>query len=206
MRIETIRPSSRQGGKTRIVFDDGSTLAVLPSVAAEFGLCAGSELDETQLAALKQRASEMAAKDRAVRIISTTGVTRRDLERRLLQKGESAQDAKTAVEWLGELSLLDDAEVARQIVARGAAKGYGKARIRQMLFEKQVPRELWDEALAQMPDMDDALDDFLQKKLRGSTDRADVQKAAQAAARRGFSWSEIKAAIQRYNANLQFEE
>ena len=206
MRIEAIRPSTRQGGKTRIVFDDGSTLAVLPSVAADFALCTGDELDGARLAELRQAAAEASAKNRAVRIISTTGVTRRDLERRLVQKGESEQDAKAAVAWLDELSLLDDAEVARQTVARGAAKGYGKERIKQMLFEKKVPRELWDEALAQMPDMDDALDDFLQKKLCGSTDRDDVQKAAQAAARRGFSWSEIKAALQRYNANLRFEE
>ena len=206
MRIETLKTNARPGGKLRVVFSDGSTLAVLPSVAAEFSLYAGSEIDDVQLAALKRRASEMAAKDRAVRIISTTGVTKRDLERRLVQKGESADDAKAAVEWLSELSLLDDAEVARQTVARGVAKGYGKSRIRQMLYEKQVPKQYWDEALAQMPDMDGALDDFLQKKLRGSVDRDDVQKAAQAAARRGHSWSDIKKALARYSEQVALEE
>ena len=206
MRIEAIRPSTRQGGKTRIVFEDGSTLAVLPSVAADFGLCAGDVLDDEQLAQLQKSAAEASAKNRAVRIISTTGVTKRDLERRLVQKGESAENAKNAIQWLDELSLLDDAEVARQIVARGVARGYGASRIRQMLYEKQVPRRYWDEALATMPEMDEALDDFLQKKLRGSTDRGEVQKAAQAAARRGFSWPEIKAAMGRYNAGIELEE
>ena len=141
-----------------------------------------------------------------MRIISTTGVTKRDLERRLVQKGESAENAKNAVNWLDEMKQLDDREVARQIVQRGAAKGYGAARIRQMLYEKQVPKRYWDEALAQMPEMDEALDRFLEKKLGGSTDRADVDKAVQAAARRGFSWSEIRSALQRYNANLELEE
>lgn len=206
MRIEAIRPSTRQGGKTRIVFEDGSTLAVLPSVAADFGLCAGDVLDDEQLAQLQKSAAEASAKNRAVRIISTTGVTKRDLERRLVQKGESAENAKNAVQWLDELSLLDDAEVARQIVARGVARGYGASRIRQMLYEKQVPKRYWDEALAQMPEMDEALDRFLEKKLGGSADRADVDKAVQAAARRGFSWPEIRSALQRYNANLELEE
>ncbi len=206
MRIEALIQSARPGGRLRIRFADGSTLAVLPSVAADFGLCTGDDLTDEQLSALRAAAAEASAKARAVRIISTTGVTKRDLERRLVQKGESAENAKNAVDWLDEMKLLDDREVARQIVQRGAAKGYGAARIRQMLYEKQVPRRYWDEALAQMPEMRDALDRFLEKKLGGSTDRADVDKAIQAAARRGYSWSEIRAALQRYNANLELEE
>lgn len=206
MRIEALIQSARPGGRLRIRFADGSTLAVLPSVAADFGLCTGDDLTDAQLSALRAAAAEASAKARAVRIISTTGVTKRDLERRLVQKGESAENAKNAVDWLDEMKLLDDREVARQIVQRGAAKGYGAARIRQMLYEKQVPKRYWDEALAQMPEMDEALDRFLEKKLGGSTDRADVDKAVQAAARRGFSWSEIRAALQRYNANLELEE
>ena len=178
----------------------------MPSVAADFGLCAGDDLTDAQLSALRAAAAEASAKARAVRIISTTGVTKRDLERRLVQKGESAENAKNAVDWLDEMKLLDDREVARQIVQRGAAKGYGAARIRQMLYEKQVPRRYWDEALAEMPEMRDALDRFLEKKLGGSTDRADVDRAVQAAARRGFSWPEIRSALQRYNANLELEE
>ena len=206
MRIEALIQSARPGGRLRIRFADGSTLAVLPSVAADFGLCAGDDLTDEQLSALRAAAAEASAKARAVRIISTTGVTKRDLERRLVQKGESAENAKNAVDWLDEMKLLDDREVARQIVQRGAAKGYGAARIRQMLYEKQVPKRYWDEALAQMPEMDEALDRFLEKKLGGSADRADVDKAVQAAARRGFSWPEIRSALQRYNANLELEE
>lgn len=206
MRIEKIIPSTRTGGKLRVVFADGSTLAVLPLIAAEFSLCAGNEIDDVQLAALRQRAAELSARNRAVRIISTTGVTKRDLERRLVQKGESADDAKAAVEWLDELDLLDDAEIARQTVARGVAKGYGEGRIRQMLYEKRVPKQYWDEALAAMPEMDDALDSFLQKKLRGSTDRQDIQKAAQAAARRGHTWPDIKKALARYSEQAALEE
>ena len=206
MRIDSLQSPARKGGKLRIVFEDGSTLAVLPQIAAEFGLCAGTEIDDAQLAEIKRRAAELSAKNRAVRIISAAGVTKRDLERRLVQKGESEEDAKNAVAWLDDLNLLNDAEIARQTVQRGVARGYGEARIRQMLYEKQVPKEYWDEALSQMPEMDGALDAFLQKKLNGSTDRNDVQKAAQAAARRGFSWSEIRSALQRYSESIELEE
>ena len=52
-----------------------------------------------------------------------------------------------------------------------------QARIRQMLYAKHIPRELWDEALAELPEQDDAIDAFLQKRFRGrQPDRTDVYK------------------------------
>lgn len=206
MRIESLRQPTRQGGKVKIVFEDETTLSVLPSVAAEQALYVGRDLDDGELAALKQAAGEASAKARAVRIISATGVTKRELERRLVQKGESAQNAQEAVAWLSDLHLLDDAETARQIVARGVAKGYGERRIRQMLYEKQVPKQYWDAALADIPAMDDELDRFLQKKLRGSTERAEIDRAVQALLRRGHKWPEIRAALSRYDAQIDLEE
>lgn len=206
MRIESLRQPTRQGGKVKIVFEDETTLSVLPSVASEQALYVGRDLDDGELAALKQAAGEASAKARAVRIISATGVTKRELERRLVQKGESARDAQEAVAWLSDLHLLDDAETARQIVARGVAKGYGERRIRQMLYEKQVPKQYWDAALADIPAMDDELDRFLQKKLRGSTERAEIDRAVQALLRRGHKWPEIRAALSRYDAQIDLEE
>lgn len=206
MRIESLRQPTQQGGKVKIVFEDETTLSVLPSVAVEQALYVGRDLDADELAALKQAAGEASAKARAVRIISATGVTKRELERRLVQKGESAQDAQDAVAWLDELHLIDDAETARQIVARGVAKGYGERRIRQMLYEKQVPKAYWDAALAELPAMDDELDRFLQKKLRGSTERAEIDHAVQALLRRGHKWPEIRAALSRYDAQIEPED
>lgn len=206
MKIKELHSPQRQGGRVRIVFEDGSTLAVPPAAAVDFCLLPGQEFSEAELAELRRAAGEASAKSRAVRIISATGVTRRDLEQRLIQKGESAEDAKTAVAWLDELALLDDAETARQIVARGVSRGYGERRIRQMLFEKRVPREYWEEALKGIPPMDGELDRFLAGRLHGSTERRDVDRAVQAALRRGHEWSAIRAALQRYNQSIEIEE
>lgn len=207
MRIKELRRSAGRNGRVRIVFEDGSVLSVLPSVEAEFALFPGMELEDAEAETLRRAAGAASAKDRAVRIISATGVTQAELRRRLVQKGESEQDAAAAADWLRELKLLDDAEAARQIVARGVARGYGEGRIRQMLYEKRVPKQYWDEALRGMPPMDEALERFLAGRLRGSTDRKDLERAAQAAARRGFGWNEIKAALARVSdAESDWEE
>ena len=89
--------------------------------------------------------------------------------------------------------LLDDEAAARQIVRSGTAKGYGAARIRQMLYAKHIPRELWDEALAELPEQDDAIDAFLQKRFRGrQPDRTEIRRAADALPRRGHAWGDIR--------------
>src|SRR5699024_2417060 len=128
---------------------------------ADLQLRGNQELDEETFARVKEQTGQASAKMRAVRIIAASGVSEKELRRRLVQKGERPEHAEEAVRWLDSLHLLDDRETARQIVARGAARGYGRARVRQMLYEKGIGRELWDEALAQLPPPGDAIDRYL---------------------------------------------
>ena len=195
-KIKAILPPKRPGTKATVVFDNGTTKKYLPNVVAEQGLFVGMELSEAEFKALEDANSALSAKQRAVRIISASAVSKGDLEHRLTQKGENPEDARNAVEWLTDLRLLDDAETARQIVARGAARGYGAERIKQMLYEKRIPKQYWDEALETLPDMREALTDFLQKRLGDEPDEKTLRSATQAALRRGFTWSEIREALE----------
>lgn len=196
-RIKAILPPKRQGMRAVVVFDDGSTKKYLPQTVADQGLFVGMELTDAELAALEKANAALSAKQRAVRIISAAAVSKGDLQRRLTQKGEDPEDAKNAVAWLSELKLLDDAETARQIVARGAARGYGAERVKQMLYEKRVPRQYWEEALAAMPDMSEALTDFLRKRLGEDPDEKTLRSASAAALRRGYTWSQVREALER---------
>ena len=195
--IKAILPPKKPATKCTVIFEDGTTKKYLPNVVSEQGLFAGMELSETEFADLEKANSAASAKVRAVRIISAASVSKRDLERRLTQKGESAADAQNAVRWLEDLNLLDDAATARQIVARGAARGYGAERIKQLLWEKRIPRKYWDEALETLPDMTEALESFLRDRLGEAPDEKTLRSATQAAARRGFTWTEIREALER---------
>ena len=207
MKIDAIEQSKRAKEKLRVRFDDGTSLLVPVSVVTELRLCAGLELSEAALQSLRDSCALASAKERAVRIVSVSAVSQRELERRLVRKGESEEHAQEAVKWLSDLRLLDDRQVAEQVVRSGAAKGYGAARIRQMLFEKRVPRELWDEALAALPTQDDAIDEFLRRRFRGKTpDRAECKRATDALLRRGHSWSDIRRALERYAPDEEFFE
>ena len=199
-RIKAILPPKRPGTRTTVVFEDGTAKKYLPQVVAEQGLFPGMELDEEGFSALEAANSAASAKARAVRIISAASVSEGELKNRLTQKGETPEDAENAVRWLSDLDLLDDAETARQIVARGAARGYGAERIKQMLYEKRIPKQYWDGALETMPDMSEALTAFLRKRLGEEPDEKTRRSAAQAALRRGFRWEEIREALERMNS------
>ena len=161
----------------------------------DFCLYTGLELSKEQMDALKEAAGQMSAKMRAVRIVSAASVSKRDLEQRLVQKGEDPAQAKEAVAWMSDLSLLDDRKVAEQVVSRCISKGYGPARAKQALYEKKVPKEYWDEALADYPDMTEKIVDFLRSKLGNEYDDRELKRAVDALMRRGHSYGQIRQAL-----------
>ena len=148
----------------------------------------------------------MSAKMRAVRIVSASSVSKRDLEYRLVQKGEDPKQAKQAVEWMSDLKLLDDAKTAEQIVHRCIHKGYGLSRAKQALYEKRIPKEFWAEALAEYPDQTDKILEFLRTRLKNDRDEREVRRATDALLRRGHSYQEIRRAMEQMDFDTDFQE
>jgi len=146
--------------------------------------------------------SESQAKTRALKILGSRELSGREMEKRLIEKGESAEVAQETVEWLVEIGYINDEKYAGQIVRHYAAKGYGIHRMKDELYKRGIPRELWDDALEEMPDMNDAAVEFLEKKLRGSREPDDIRRASDALGRRGFGYDDINSAVRRYMENV----
>ena len=196
MRIERLSSKPDRAGRYLVRFEDGTVLRLYRQTAEDYGLYAGLDLSGGQMENLRRDAGAMSAKMRAVRIVSASNVSKKDLQQRLERKGENPQQAREAVEWMSELRLLDDRETARQIVSRCAGRGYGLARAKQALYEKKIPREYWEEALADYPDQTDAILAFLKAKLTAESDERDVKRATDALLRRGHQYGEIRKALQ----------
>ncbi len=176
-------------------FSDGTTLRLYRQTVQDFGLYAGLELDDAEMAKLKTAAGEMSAKMRAVRIVAASSVSKQDLQRKLVQKGEDPNHAKQAVEWMTELKLVDDCQTAQQIVSRCIHKGFGLARAKQALFEKRIPKEYWQEALEDYPNQQDAIVVFLHSHLTNSNDPKQLRKVVASLMRKGHSYGQIKQAL-----------
>ena len=110
-------------------------------------------------------------------------------------------------ERMAELGFVNDENYAGMVVRHYAAKGYGRARIREELRRRRVPRELWDAALCEMPEQADTVERLLAAKLRGRAPEGDdLRRACAALIRRGFSWEEVSSAAKRLSHGLELDE
>ena len=204
MKIESVASQPDRAGRHTVRFDDGQVMRLYRQTVQDFGLYPGMELEDGDFAKLTEAAGQMSAKMRAVRIISASGVTKRELEHRLIQKGENPAQAKEAVTWLSEMDLLDDSKTARQIVERCISKGYGLARAKQALYEKRVPKHLWEEALRDYPSQMEHILSYLEDHPEIREDRKARDRVINALLRRGHTYGEIRQGMEALS--LQMEE
>ena len=197
-RIERIQPSLHKKDRVLVYLTGGRLLRITPEELLRFDLRPGMDLAEDVLEELNRAAARSLTRQLAAEMAGRRMLSRKELSDRLVKKGTDPQEAQETARWLADLGAVDDAAYAGVIVRHYAAMGYGPGRVRQELQHRGVPRELWDDALAWMPDPEEAIDRFLTTKLRGKTpDRATLQRLSAALQRRGFSWQDIRPALAR---------
>lgn len=215
MRISKLAPSQRITGRWLCHLEDGSILRITENEVVAFGLCSGLELTQNQLEEITRAAKAASVRDKAVDLLSARSLSRKELVDKLTarprQKDKEPladrETAEAAADRLEELGYLNDQSYAHTVAEHYAAKGCGPSRIREELYRRGVPREYWDEALEGLDAPDEAIDAFLQKKLRGAdlTDPKSYKRAADALARRGFRWEDIKDGLRRYGGAMEEE-
>ena len=201
MRIDALKNAPDRAGRYWVTFSDGTRLGLYRQTVEDFGLYPGMELEEGEFERLSEEAGKMSAKMRAVRIVSASSVSKRDLQQRLVRKGEDPEQARAAVAWMEDLHLVDDRATAEQVVRSCIYKGYGLQRAKQALYEKQIPKAYWEEVLADYPDQTEKIVDFLRSRLDADSDEKQKKRAIDALIRRGHSYGTIKKALE----SLSFE-
>lgn len=93
---------------------------------------------------------------RAVRLLAARPHFRRELERKLADRGYPGEEIAEALDRLTRQHYLDDAQVARDFVAGRLARGaLGRARLRAELERKGAPEEAVESALDELVPEDD---------------------------------------------------
>lgn len=203
-RIERIQPSLHKKDRVLVYLTGGDLLRITPEELLRFGLRPGQELTEDVLEELRRAAARSQTRQRAAELAAGRMLSRKELSDRLVKKGADLQEAQETAQWLADLGAVDDAAYAGVIARHYAAMGYGPGRVRQELQRRGVPRDLWEDALAQLPDPEEAIDKFLTAKLRGKTpDRATLQRLSAALQRRGFQWQDIRPALARLDRDME---
>ena len=203
MTIERIEASRHKKGRVLVFLEDGACLRITEQELLDFGLRSGDELDDKTLQKLKEAAGVSNVKATAADLVGKRAMSRRDLERKLQDRGASETEARYAAEWMEAIGAINDADYAAVLARHCADQGYGPQRVREKLYEKGGPRALWDDALDTLPDSAGQIDAFLERKLRGRVpDQREKKRLCDALLRRGFSWGDIRAAWSRLGAEI----
>ena len=176
-------------------FSDGRELKTSLGVVTDKFLHSGLELSDEEFKEIYAASTLSLAKSRALKIINARPMSRKEMRDRLIEKGEDPDNAELCADWLCEMGLINDESYAGSVVRHYTAKGYGITRIRQELKRHGVPRELWDGALEEMPEQGAKIERFIRARLTDADDKAQITKISNALYRRGYTWDEIKHAI-----------
>jgi len=189
-----------------VYLEGGDLLRVTENELLHFGLYAGLDIAPDAVVELKRRAAQSETRVRAANMISARPLSKRELQKRLRDKGATERDAEAAADWLEDIGALDDLAYAKTVVRHYSDSGYGAAKIRDELYRRGVARELWDEALDAAPDAAETLSRLIAARTKGhAPDERERRRLSDMLLRRGFSWGDVRAAINALGAEIEEE-
>lgn len=190
---------TRARGVASVTFSDETVLRVPSAVYFDFRVRAGDQIDREAYEKLIAGHAYPYALDRAAKLLGARDYTQKEIVQRLKAAAYDEATVARVMAALDAHQFVSDERYAQHYVERKSAR-YGRMRLYQELQRKGVSEQTAKEALAALP-KDDELNAARKqaKKLvqRGRcTDAPSRQKALAALARRGFSFSVAKQALQ----------
>ena len=201
MEIKEIKQAeSRTGsGYYSLTLSDGRVLRADAELVANERLYVGLDLSEQELDALIDKCEFARVRRRALRIIGGRKISRRELIKRLRDKGEESDLSEGVTDHLENIGVINDEDYSSSIVRHYMSKGYGIEKIKSELYRRGIPVELLEDAIEEYEVAEDVVDKLVHKRLRGELPNYDeLRKTKEYLRRRGFTWDEIGDAIARY--------
>ncbi len=147
------------------------------------------------------------AKKIAAGYVSARMYTCREIEDRLRRKGIESSIAEQVVSDFAGAGILNDRQYAEAYVSQAVRlDGKGVYRIKQELYAKGIAKSIADDVCADIGENTfDALCEYVESRrlYEGITTRRDFEKLRARLARRGFSSSEIKDCLNKYEFNFE---
>lgn len=192
----------------RVETDSGKTFFVDRDVVAEYGLKAGTSLDDAQVAEILKRSDYVRAKERALWYLDRTDHTEKALYDKLTRAGFAPESCAAVLAWLKSYGMVDDRRFATHFAERCAEMNISKRETYQKMLIKGVPRDLAREMTEEVSfDESVQIRALIEKKYRNRLgDRAAVEKVFAALVRKGFSFGAVRTALREYCEELEYSE
>ena len=149
-----------------------------------------------------KKALEYAGKALSYRMLSE-----KQLYDKIIAKGFSEENAEYAVELFKKYGGINDEEYCESLIRTYKARGYGKKRIAQKLREAGIDRELSYERMEDFEPDYSKMQKYIASKIKSENpDRQTVKKVFDGLLRKGFSYSQVKEALNKYLNDEEYYE
>ena len=186
-----------KNNKLHILLDGNYAMTADLDFAVLYGLRDGMELEGEQLDALENAVNVRRAFNKASELLSHRDHSEKELLLKLRQKGYG-EGAEEAIEKLKGYGYVDDCRFAKSYASElSRLKHFGKRRIEQELMKKGVDRSVIAEVLEETKFDAEELAWLINRKYyRNLNDEKGVQKTINALIRAGYTFSQIKEALE----------
>lgn len=195
MKITEIKAQVKTAGRFSIFVDNKYAFSLSDTALLEQKLHIGQELDDKELKDLKQASDDDKAFGRALRYAVLRPRSEWEIRNYLQRKKATPALTDTILNKLTKLNMVDDAAFARSWVeSRRLLRPTSKRKLQQELRAKRVGDEAINRALAEdEADEQEVLRALIAKKRPRYPDNL---KLMQYLARQGFTYDDIKSALQ----------
>lgn len=141
-------------------------------------------------------------KHKALKILEYRTHFESELKTKLKRAGAEDENVEMVMEFLKEYNFVNDSELSLKYAKDlKNLKKFGKKRVYAELIKKGVSAELAQNAIDELSWEDgDVLYRMIEKKLCGNTERKNIDKCIRYFLYKGYSYDEIKRALERIKA------
>ncbi|KXZ40130.1 regulatory protein [Alkalithermobacter thermoalcaliphilus JW-YL-7 = DSM 7308] len=190
--------------RVNIYIDDKFFMGVYAEIIYSLNLKVGKEIDSSNLLNLISNEMYLKAKDTALKILSSSSQSEKNIRQKLLKKDFEAEIIDKVINFLKEYNFLNDEDLAKRIVSDNInLNKYGKNKIKYNLVNKGIDEKTISKTLCEMVDEDVEFENAMylaKKKLEKikDTDKNKVyKKLAYHLSYKGFDFEITKRVIKK---------
>lgn len=188
----------------KVTFADGSVLELDSDYCLALSLREGESLTESEIKNHKAASDFERARSRALWYLSRSDHSEKALKDKLIKAGFEREISQKAVLRIKELGLLNDEALCARLAEAFLSENRSLRETEQKLILKGLPRDLVKSVLSEAEcDPKEQIRTLVLKKYKNKlSNEDDVRKTVAALMRKGFRFSDIKAALKSFSNEL----
>ena len=194
--ITAITPQKKDKSRCNIEVDGKFYCGLKLDTALANGLKVGMHVELSELSKMQLESEKLTALDKALKHISVSMKTEKEIRLFLKRKGYLEDVAQYVLDKMKDYGYVDDETYASSYV-EGASKRKGSRLIQLELRQKGVDDEIIESVLSTLEDESESAKRCLEKYMRGKPfDEATLKKAYRNLLSKGFDYDTCKQAIE----------